>query len=416
MTRPLYERIASEQDRLLERSDLGERLVRRLAREPLQKPAPRRFVWALVAAAAAFAGLFIALSFATPFGALAVVVDGSGGTPLLGAWIGAPSARPLPLEFSDGSRIELTPESKVRLVELARSGARVELANGTLHVHVVPRRTTDYRLDAGPFGVHVTGTRFEMSYRPERETFELFLEEGQVELTGCVFGKGRKLAAGQSVFASCRERTLDVSFGRRKNPALEGAAPHRVPPTEAALAPPEAAPKAISTESAASERNTPEKPVTPGWVALARSGDFAQAFTIANGAGFETECARASAAELSLLADVARHAKAPQKAEHAFLTLRRRFPGTNEAALSAFALGRLEFDERGAYGKAATWFRAYLSERPSGAMTREALGRLVEACYRAKDDGGAREAAVLYLRDYPSGPHAELARRVVSSP
>jgi TolA-binding protein len=415
VTRALFERIASEQDRLRERGDLAERLVERLAREPLPKAAPRRFVWALAAAAALAMVLGIALTLTRPFGALAVVVDGSGGTPLLGAWIGAPSARPLPLEFSDGSRIELAPESKARLVALARSGARVELANGTLRVHVVPRRTTDYRLEAGPFGVHVTGTRFDMSYSPERETFELFLEEGQVELTGCVFGKGRKLAAGQSVRASCREHTLDVSFGRKK-PAEEKATTRSVPPAEALPALAEAAPKVTPTESPSGERATAEKPAGPRWVALARSGDFAEAFAVANDAGFETECARASAAELALLADVARHAKASQKAEQALLTLRRRFPGSNEAALSAFGLGRLEFDERQAYGKAATWFRAYLNERPSGAMTREALGRLVEACYRAKDDAGAREAAVRYLRDYPSGPHAELARRVVSSP
>jgi TolA-binding protein len=414
VTRALFERIASEQDRLCERGDLAERLVQRLAREPLPKPAPRRIVWALAAAGVAAVMLGIGLGFAAPFGPLAVVVDGSGGTPLLGAWIGAPSARPLPLEFSDGSRIELAPESKARLVELARSGARVELANGTLRAHVVPRRTTDYRLDAGPFRVHVTGTRFDMSYRPESETFELFLEEGQVELTGCVFGKGRKLAAGQSVRASCRERTLDVSFGRKKPPEEEAAA-RSVPPAEAAPASPEA-PKVAAAESPSGERVTAEKPAGQRWIALARAGDFAEAFAVANDAGFETECARASASELALLADVARHAKAPQKAEHAFLTLRRRFPGSNEAALSAFALGRLEFDERRAYGKAATWFRAYLSERPSGAMTREALGRLVEACYRAKDDAGAREAAVQYVREYPSGPHAELARRVVSSP
>jgi outer membrane protein assembly factor BamD (BamD/ComL family) len=95
--------------------------------------------------------------------------------------------------------------------------------------------------------------------------------------------------------------------------------------------------------------------------------------------------------------------------------LRARFPRSNESALAAFTLGRLEFDDYRSYQRAATWFRTYLNERPSGPMTREALGRLMEASYRAKDLGGARDAASRYLRDYPSGPHAELASRVVAS-
>jgi outer membrane protein assembly factor BamD (BamD/ComL family) len=119
---------------------------------------------------------------------------------------------------------------------------------------------------------------------------------------------------------------------------------------------------------------------------------------------------------LALLADVARHAGAPRQAEHALRTLRRRFPGSNEAALAAFSLGRLEFDEYQAYPSAATWFRTYLNERPSGSMTREALGRLLEAHHRARDPASAREVAARYLREYPSGPHAELASRLASSP
>ena len=119
---------------------------------------------------------------------------------------------------------------------------------------------------------------------------------------------------------------------------------------------------------------------------------------------------------IALLSDVARHAGANRQAEQALVVLRRRFPGTGDAALAAFALGRLEFDEFHAYARAAVWFRTYLNERPSGSMTREALGRLIEACYRARDVEGARSAAARYLRDYPSGPHAELASRVAASP
>jgi len=360
-----------------------------------------------------------ALAFALRSSTLEVEVGESGHRPAPGAWLDAPEKKSLSLEFSDGSRFELAPTSKARLVELQREGARVELASGKMKVHVIPRRGADFRLDAGPFGVHVTGTRFELSYSPENDTFELFLEEGQVELSGCVFGHGRKLAAGQNVRASCAKRALDVSYGRPRRDEKERVVP-RAPATET---PPAAAVAAHSEEPArtgAEPRPAPSahsgKAQDNSWLSLARAGEYREAFSIVYAEGFETECERASSAALAQLADVARHAGAPKQAEHALLTLRRRFPGTGDAALAAFALGRLEFDVYQAYPRAATWFKTYLSERPSGPMAREALGRLLEARYRAQDLVGARAGAARYLKEYPSGPHAELASRIVASP
>jgi TolA-binding protein len=207
-----------------------------------------------------------------------------------------------------------------------------------------------------------------------------------------------------------------VSYGRRRPE------PTATADSEKAAAPAGAiAPKV--TEAAAdvpgASRPIPSptsKPADESWVALARAGAYDDAFAAVRAKGFEAECARADAATLALLADASRHAGAPRQAEHALLTLRGRFPRSNEAALAAFTLGRLEFDDYRSYRRAATWFRTYLTERPSGPMTREALGRLMEASYRAKDLEGARDAASRYLRDYPSGPHAELASRVVASP
>ena len=69
-----------------------------------------------------------------------------------------------------------------------------------------------------------------------------------------------------------------------------------------------------------------------------------------------------------------------------------------------------------AYSQAARSFRTYLKERPGGPMTREALGRLMEASQKEGDTASARAAAERYLRDYPSGPHAKLASRLVTAP
>jgi hypothetical protein len=259
----------------------------------------------------------------------------------------------------------------------------------------------------GPFVVHVTGTRFDVQWNPERDLLELTLEEGHVELSGCVFGSGYHLAAGKSVRASCKGSRFDV--------VDTGFLP---PLTAAGSPPPEIAPSAPVSSTVSSTIDPAPLPSASArsskrsrsWVGLAEEGKFADAFAVADAAGFESQCAQANGAELAMLADAARYAPDADKADYALKLLRRRFPGSKRARVAAFSLGRLEFDDRHAYQKAADWFRTYLKEQPGGPLAREARGRLMESLHRAGDSAGAREVARQYLVDYPSGPHADLAR------
>jgi len=409
----LLQTVAEEQDELRAESGVAERVAQRIQHSA---PRARRRIPAYIALAAA---LGLALSFLALRGlksAPQLAISVGGRAPLVGAWLGAPDASALPLEFSDGSRFELAARSKARVVEMERASARVELASGSMHVHVIPGGSGNWRIDAGPFGVHVTGTRFVVSYVPEDDVLEVAMEEGQVELTGCVFGAGRKLSAPQRVRASCRTRELEVGYrDAQLRPSPAQAAP--LPARREATSPPEATTAAI--ESGGTPKGAASgaaKGSGTSWVALARAGKYQDAYAAAEHEGFELECQRAGAEDLTLLADVARHARAPRQAKQALLVLRRRFAGGGEASTAAFALGRLEFDEFRAYSAAAEWFRTYLSERPGGPMAREALGRLIEAYQRAGDLASAESTARRYLRDYPSGPHAELASRLVQAP
>lgn len=126
---------------------------------------------------------------------------------------------------------------------------------------------------------------------------------------------------------------------------------------------------------------------------------------------YDSRCATATASDLLLLADVARYAGDAGRAKKAWLALRTRFPGDGRAASAAFFLGRTSF-EGGEFAEAKRWFEVSLREAPSGTLAREAAGRLIEACQRAGDAEGAREAARKYLREYPTGPHARLAESV----
>jgi transmembrane sensor len=412
----LMRKVAEEQDALRTADPMVERLAGRFHRyTPRTRRSGRTWAWAAAAAAAASAVL--AVGVLRQPSSLAVTVRDSGSAPV-GAWLGAPDSRSLPLDFSDGSVFELTPKSRARLVTLEQKSARVELGEGSLHVHVIPGHSNDWRIDAGPFGVRITGTRFDVSYREAEDEFELSVDEGQVELTGCVFGKGRKLAAGQRVRASCRTPRLDVSY--RDVHALAGV-PSAPASTVAGLpaAAPAEAPVAAAEEKVASARASAAQPSateTESWLALVKAGKRAEAYAAAQREGFGGVCQRADAESLTLLAEAARHAGAPRQAEQALVTLRRRFPGSADAGLAAFALGRLQFDDFGSYSAAARSFRTYLKERPGGPMTREALGRLIEAAQKEGDAAGARAAAERYLRDYPSGPHGKLASRLVTAP
>jgi hypothetical protein len=294
------------------------------------------------------------------------------------AFVEAPADAAVGVRFSDGTLLRMAAGARARLVELGDRGAHVLLESGRARLDVVPKPHARWRMSAGPFLVRVKGTRFEVRWQPELDRFELELEQGQVELSGCVFGEAYRMRAGQEVRAFCKRGQLDVV--REHAAASEQA--------KAAAVAAEPAPQPVSVEPATEPRAA---------------------------SAFEQRCERASSQELVRLADAARQAREHDREELALRVLRRRFPGTVRAAVAAFALGRLEFDVRREHRKAAEWFGRYLREQPAGALAREAHGRLIEAAAKAGDRARARSVALAYLRAYPDGPHVDLAESTLAA-
>jgi TolA-binding protein len=123
--------------------------------------------------------------------------------------------------------------------------------------------------------------------------------------------------------------------------------------------------------------------------------------------------ATASQSELLGLADAARVVGETDQAVTLLTTLRRRFPGSANAAAAAFSLGRIAFERRGAYSEAVRWFSTYLEEAPNGPLMGDAVGRLMESRHRKGDRAGAHADAERYLRRFPRGPYASLATRLL---
>ncbi|HEU5076090.1 MAG TPA: FecR domain-containing protein [Polyangiaceae bacterium] len=403
--------VASEQDAALAQHDLGA-VRQRVLQEALALPHPQKrsragAAYALagaVVAAAALTFLILHLDRGAEPDHLEFRVDGQVvEQDALDNWWSAPSDRPLPIQFSDGTTVALEPKSRARVLEVGQSGAHIVLESGASSIHVVPRESARWQVSAGPFLVQVVGTRFDLEWGADDDVFVLRLHEGKVNLSGCLFGKGRSVVAGETVRASCKTRQYEIATRKTSAAASE---PSAAPPGTAVAAP-KADNRALDEKQTAHEAPSQR---APSWKQLAHAGKYKQALEAANDTGFEAVLGDASASDLALLGDAARYSAKPGQAIAAYEMLRTRFPGTSRAATAAYSLARTHFDQRGAYGEAARWFQQYLQEQPSGPLAREARGRLMESLERSGDRAGARRVAEAYLKRYPGGPHATVAK------
>lgn len=348
--------------------------------------------------------------------ALTFTVDGSGFA--VKSWLAAPESAPLRVDFSEGTQLRLAPAARAKITEIGAHGASLALEAGELHAEVVHQASSAWRVEAGPFTVNVTGTVFDVNWEPGTEQLTVTVSRGSVSVRDSSTGSEQAVRAPQTLRTTASLHRFELS--QTDAPQLPSPSPSalgpQVPASSASTA--SVAPEAASDApdaSAAPSALAPSKADSEAseWRALARRGSLREAFASAEALGFTQTCASASAAELLLLGDGARLSGKPDRAVEALLALRQRYPSDPRRAAAAFALGKVAFDQRGAYEQAAAWFSTSLREQPRGPLAREAAGRLIEALRRADDSAGARRAAREYLDTYPEGPHADLARSVL---
>lgn len=325
--------------------------------------------------------------------------------------IEASSIAPVALRFSEGSVMDLEPLARARVLSSAVDGARVLLERGAADVSILhkPGQPTHWAFEAGPFVVLVTGTRFHVAWHPETQSMVLTMNEGAVQVSAPCLPAPRTVVKGEALELSCASEEA----GR---PVIT---PHQ---TQKQL-PGDSAAEALVAASA-SELGLPPAPDQPAtgsgklgggsWQQLLAARDWAGAVRAAEREDFAAVCRRANKSELDALANAARLAGRADLAITALSTLRTRFAGSNEAAIAAFTLGRMAFDQRGDYRAAVTWFGSYLSERPRGPLMGDATGRLMEARARSGDKAGARRDARNYLDRFPHGPYARAAGAILA--
>jgi len=402
---------------LLDAVDLerGRQRLLDAARGPLGR-APRRRA-ALVVAFAAFGLIAIGAGawWRTPTPLRFEIGVGERGR--IDDWITADNGASVPLRFADGTELVLMPGTR-SLVAGSDEAPRVVVEQGRVNVSVVPRASRHWRLQAGPFEVIVTGTKFDLDWQPEGERLSIALREGKVLVSGPVVGHQRAVRAGETLRVSTDGAMTVVAEAASPAPARDNAAPAAVEAragTEVVRRHgPPPVPRRTAQEGAEKAAAKAPEEAAPSPFALARANRYAEALAAAEQQGFEGLCRSAGAADLMALGDAARLAGNPDRAQVAYTAVRARFDGPL-AAQVAFLLGRLSLYERGEYAAAARLFDAYLREQPDGPYAREAAGLRAEALDLAGDRAAARSAAASYLARFPDGPFAPRARALRGS-
>jgi TolA-binding protein len=228
----------------------------------------------------------------------------------------------------------------------------------------------------------VTGTTFDVGWKPEPAQLRIAMKAGTVRITGPGLGDGQSVGVGEP-----------VTFSPSSAPSV-------------ALA------EASSGREISARPAPREVPREPPWTELVDHGEHEQVLKKAEAIGIADVLATRGEADLMALADAARFSGRKPLARDALLTVRRRFPGGARAATATFLLGKLD-DEAGRPADAAGWYERYLDEAKGGPLVMEASARAISAWKRAGDTARARASAESYLRRFPDGPSAGAAREIL---
>jgi transmembrane sensor len=304
-----------------------------------------------------------------------------------GEWLSTTTGVAEERKFDDGSSVRLESASSARVQFVEAKGGLVHLDRGAVKLKVHHRDGSTWRVAAGPYEVEAIGTEFVVDWVAGRDKpLRVSVTEGTVAVRGPAFRGTRFVSAHQMVEVA----------------AQEGAAADVAPVPVDSLSP-EAD---VAPEEATA--STPHARNEPTWRALEANGKYADAVKTAERRGLSSIYQSGAADDLLALARASRFAGRMDVAREALMACRARFSGSQQAAMSAFLLGRTASG-----AQAAEWFSTYLKEQPGGALAREALGRLIEAYQAGGDRVSARAVAERYLKSYPDGPHATLAREAL---
>jgi len=319
------------------------------------------------------------------------------------------------VQLEDGSRVQLAPQSQLRLRTNLRDAVELDLDSGRASFAIAhaPAATRRFVVHLGPVAVRVVGTRFSLSReaRGGGALLGLSVSEGIVEVRRADLPDepAQRLHAGEHWSALLPSAGAPDARAARPPPANDDAAAsdaeHAAPePTEAEQAAREqAAPEQAEPEHTAplampqsSERTTPRARghAAPRTAAEGRAG------------GPDPSAPAQDAAEIFQRATLARRAGRMRDAADAYAELLEQHPNDGRVGLSAFELGRIRMDALADPRGAITALERALAQSAATSFHEDALARIVVASDALGDTAGCQKARARYLARYPKGVHA----------
>jgi hypothetical protein len=278
-------------------------------------------------------------------------------------------------------------------------------------VHVVHREQAAWAVNAGPFEIHVIGTRFDVGWDPVRRRLSVGLYEGAVLVAGGPLSAPVRVHAGQRLEAGVGSDNWQLT-------SLNGPSIEAAPAPTAGLAPsvPETAtddaPSDVADRTAAPAASGHAASEASDWSTLIERADFDAIVRDANVLGIDHCLAVCAPRDLRILADAARYSGRTALAERSLLALRKRTPA--EAATAAFLLARVN-EQQGRPEAALSWDEGYLKEAPSSVYTAEALAGKMRMLLLTGGGVEARSTAADYLKRFPNGVAAATARKILAN-
>ncbi len=376
----------------MERSDLTAQKAAFLAAQGRPRKRSYGLVFAVGAPSLAVALVLAFVWRATPVG---FEVEGQPGNE--GQEIAAAS-RSVPLQFADGSVLNLAAGSNLRIDKASRKAVVVRLGTGHLDAAVTHGTALRWRFDANRYSVHIVGTKFALT--SEGDGIGVDVTEGAIRISVPGVREDVRVVAGQHF--SGRDGKYSVEAQVKEEPPAP-------PPEEPAPPPAKIVEKIVESQPAK------QPPRNDNWRKQLAHGQYDGAIATVKRLGLAEVTSSATANELTDLADAARLARDAETAKHVFESLTQRFPKSRETKRVPFLLGRVVMELEQNPKGAAKHFAAYIAGDPQGELVEEAYGRQMEAWRAAGDTVKAKETAVRYLERYPEGTYAALARAIGGS-
>jgi hypothetical protein len=292
------------------------------------------------------------------------------------------------LALSDGTRVSLAPGSLLSPRVVTAASTELELARGSARFSVQPQRGRGFAVVSGPLRVEVVGTVFAMERTADGRT-SVRVEHGRVR----VRAPEPALGGGATTVLGAGEQLTWPPAADAAPTSTEGA-PATTPPTRTAAA----------AQRDDTQAHAPSPADDAAWRAAASAGDYARAYSLLGADGFARAVRSAADPDALLsLSDIARAAGRPAQAASALSRLLQRHADSEQAALAALTLGRLQLDALAQPGAAARSLRRAIELGLPGALYEDALARLVHAHAVAGDKAASARAAQDYRKRFPHG-------------